>query len=77
MSKNVLFILGMFASIAVAIAAQAKDFPPPWDKILSLGGLAGTAVSGFLAQRPRDEWTPEKRQWKRTEQDLERLSDQE
>jgi hypothetical protein len=77
MSKNALFLLGLFASIGVAVAGGAKDLPSPWDKILSLGGLAGTAITGYLAQRPRDEWTPERRAETRTERDTDRLLERE
>jgi len=74
MTKNTLFILGMFGSICVGVAGAAKDLGHPWDHVLVLAGLAGTAINGFLAQRPREEWTEEKREEKRTEQDLERLT---
>ncbi len=77
MSKNALFLLGLFASIGVAVAGGAKDLPPPWDKILSLGGLAGTAITGYLAQKPREEWTAEKRAELRTARDTDRLLEDE
>ena len=77
MSKNSLFLLGMIASIAAAVAGQAKDFPHPWDKILGLGGIAGTAITAYLAQHPRLEWTEEKRQDHRDAEDLKRLTAEE
>jgi hypothetical protein len=76
MSKNVLFLLGMCASIAVAIAPNAKEFDHPWDHILSLGGLAGTAITGYLSQKPRREWSDERRQEHRDQLDLDRLADE-
>jgi hypothetical protein len=77
MSKNTLFLVGMVASIGVGVAAAAKDLPPPWSQILMIGGLAGTAINGFLAQRPREEWSAQKRQEKRTDQDTDRLLEEE
>jgi hypothetical protein len=76
MSKNALFLLGMVASIAVAIAGDAKNADPPWDRILSLSGLAGTAITGYLAQKPRREWTDERRQEHRDQLDLQRLAEE-
>lgn len=54
---NILWWLGMAASIGVSVAAVADKFSPPWNEILSLVGVVGAAVNGYLLQRPRKEWT--------------------
>jgi hypothetical protein len=74
-SRHSAFVLGMFASIAIAIAGDAKNCDPPWDRILSLGGLAGTAITGYLAQPKRQLWTEDRRQDQREQDDLDRLAD--
>jgi hypothetical protein len=63
--NNARWIMGLVASVLVALAGQADKMPHPWDNILSVGGIIATAVTGYMVQRPRDEWTPEQRQTKR------------
>lgn len=62
MNPNHAWFLGLFASIVVAVAGQADQFPHPYDHIFSLGGIIGTAISGYMTQRPRREWTEAERQ---------------
>lgn len=62
MNPNMAWYVGLFASIAIAVAGQADQFPHPYDHIFSLGGIIGTAISGYMAQRPRREWTEAERE---------------
>lgn len=61
-NANALWWLGLIASVAVAVAAVADKFSPPWNEIAVLVGVAGAAINGYLLQRPRKEWTEAKRE---------------
>ena len=65
MNPNIKFWVGMFASIFAAVASLAPQVDPPYDKILMLAGLVGTAINGVLIQRGRDEWDFERRETER------------
>ena len=65
MNPNVKFWIGMVASILVAVAGMAPQIDPPYDKILTLAGLVGTAINGVLIQRGREEWDYERREAER------------
>ena len=49
---NLPYYLGLFASICVAVAGQAELIPEPYRHWVSLLGIIGTAVNGYLIQRP-------------------------
>lgn len=66
MSTNARWMLGLIASIAVAVAGQADAFPHPYDHVFSLGGIVGTAITGYMMQPARSVWTEEKREAVRT-----------
>ncbi len=65
MNPNIKFWVGMVASILVAVASMAPQIDPPYDKILMLAGLVGTAINGVLIQRGRDEWDYQRREAER------------
>lgn len=44
--------VGMVAAVLVAFAGQAEVFPEPYRHIVSALGIAGTAISGYMIQRP-------------------------
>jgi hypothetical protein len=52
-STEAKFWAGMVASILVAIAGQAEVLPEPWRHYASIGGIVGTAVTGYMLQSPR------------------------
>jgi hypothetical protein len=53
MTKNTLLILGLIACVLTALGAAAKMLPVDWNAPMTVLGIVGTAVTGFLAQRPR------------------------
>jgi hypothetical protein len=53
--KNLLYIIGMFASVCVAVVGQAEVFPEPYRHYVSIAGIVGTAVNGYLATHPVDD----------------------
>lgn len=61
MSANMVWIIGLIASVLAAVAGIAETFPAPWDRVLALLGVIGTAITGYMAQRPREAWSEEKR----------------
>jgi hypothetical protein len=52
MSANAKYWVGMVASVLTAIAGQAEVIPEPYRHIVSLLGIVGTAISGYMIQRP-------------------------
>lgn len=61
-ANNILFGLGLLASILLTVAGIADQFTPPWNELASLGGAIGAGINGFLMTRPRKEWSDEKRE---------------
>jgi hypothetical protein len=54
-STEAKFWAGMVASILVAIAGQAEVLPEPWRHYASIGGIVGTAVTGYMLRSPRQD----------------------
>lgn len=52
MSPNVKYWVGMGAAVLMALAGQVDAMPEPWNHIFSIGGVVGTAISGYMIQRP-------------------------
>lgn len=44
MNENAKYWIGMAASVLVALAGQADATPEPWNHLLSIGGVIGTAI---------------------------------
>jgi hypothetical protein len=44
--------IGLAASILVALAGQPDSVPDNWRHILGLLGIVGTAINGYMLQRP-------------------------
>ena len=61
MTANKAWVIGLVASVLAALAGIAETFPAPWDRVLALLGVIGTAVTGYMAQRPREAWSDDKR----------------
>ena len=57
MTTNLAWFLGLLAFVGTACASQVASFPEPWRPWIAIGGVIGTAVSGYMMQRPRREWT--------------------
>ena len=53
MSAEVALWLGLAASILTAVSAQADVFPEGWRPWVTILGIVGTAVSGWLIRTPR------------------------
>jgi hypothetical protein len=53
MSAEVALWLGLVASVLSAAAAQADVFPTGWRPWVTLAGVLGTAISGWLMRSPR------------------------
>lgn len=51
-NANAKYWVGMVATIVVALAGQAEVFPEPYRHYLSVLGILGTAVMGYMIQRP-------------------------
>ena len=62
MSSNVRWFLGLVASILVALSANLDKLPESLRTYFAVGGIIGTAVTAYMIQRPREEWTDEKRE---------------
>jgi hypothetical protein len=45
--------IGLIASVCMAVTGQADALPHPWHHILSVIGIALTAVSGYMLERRR------------------------
>lgn len=54
MTTNTKWVLGLVAAILVAVAGQPDAVPEPLRHWLGLGGLIGTAISGYMIRRPDD-----------------------
>lgn len=52
MSTQAQWWFGLFGSILVAVAGQAEVVPEPWRHYVSLGGIIGTAITGYMVRRP-------------------------
>lgn len=52
MNPNVKYWIGMVASVCVALAGQAEVIDEPYRHYVSILGIVGTAVNGYLLQRP-------------------------
>jgi hypothetical protein len=52
MSNNARYWVGMIASVLVALAGQAEVIPEPYRHVVSVLGIVGTAVTGYMIQRP-------------------------
>jgi high-affinity nickel permease len=48
MNSNVKWWAGMVACVLIALAGQADAMPEPWNHVFSIGGVIGTAVSGYM-----------------------------
>jgi hypothetical protein len=46
------FWLMLIASVLIAVAGGLDGMPHPWNHLLSVAGLAGSAINGFLIRRP-------------------------
>lgn len=53
--------VGMIVSICAALTGVADTFPKPYDRILGLLGVIGTAASAYRIQSQRDEWSEDER----------------
>lgn len=56
------WFLGMLASIATALAPIAATVDEPYKTWLTIGGVAGTAITGYMMKPPRsverrERWT--------------------
>lgn len=52
MSSQARWWVGLVASVVVAFAGQAEVFPEPYRHLVSALGIAATAASGYMLQRP-------------------------
>ena len=50
--KNIAYIVGMIASVCMALVGQAEVIPEPYRHWVAVLGIIGTAVNGYLAQHP-------------------------
>jgi len=53
MNTEIALWLGLAASVLSALGAQANLFPDPWKAPITLLGVVGTAVTGWLVRSPR------------------------
>lgn len=51
-TTNTKYWVGLVASVLVALASETTLFPASWHSVLSILGLVGTAVNGYMIQRP-------------------------
>jgi hypothetical protein len=52
MTGNTKYWVGLLASIFAALSADTTLFPPSWHSWLTLLGVLGTAINGYMIQRP-------------------------
>ena len=52
MNNNARYWIGMVASVCIALAGQAEILPEPSRHIVSILGIVGTAMNGYMIQRP-------------------------
>lgn len=45
--------LSLLASILTALGAQLHGVPEPWNHVVNIAGITGTAISGWVLQSPR------------------------
>jgi hypothetical protein len=55
---NTIWWIGLVTSVLVALAAANLDVPEPYKTVLTIGGIIGTAINGYLIRPARnpDEW---------------------
>jgi hypothetical protein len=58
---NIAWHLGLFAFVLMALAGANLDIPEPYRTWIAIGGIVGTAISGYLAKFPRDPSARERR----------------
>lgn len=51
MTSQLRYWIGMIASICTALAGQAEVIDEPYRHVVSILGIAGTAVTGYMIQR--------------------------
>jgi hypothetical protein len=51
---QVAYLVGLITCVVAAVLGQAELVGEPWHHYLSLVGIVGTAVNGYLLQPPRD-----------------------
>ena len=64
MNANTAWIIGLIASVFTAVAGVANTFPDPYNRIMALMGVIGTAISGYMAQPRRRAWGDDEREAK-------------
>jgi len=50
--KNIAYIIGMIASVCMALVGQAEVIPEPYRRWVAILGIIGAAVNGYLVQHP-------------------------
>lgn len=51
---QIAYVAGLVGFVCVAVLGQAELIGEPWHHWISIAGIVGTAVSGYLIQPPRD-----------------------
>jgi len=51
---QIAYFVGLIACVSGALLGQAELVGEPWHHYLSVLSIAGTAVTGYLMQPPRD-----------------------
>lgn len=51
---QIAYWVGLVSFVCAALLGQAEMIGEPWHHYLSIAGIVGTAVSGYLLQPPRD-----------------------
>lgn len=52
MNQNTKYWVGLVASVLTALAGQAEIIPEPWRHYVSVLGIIGSAINGYMIQRP-------------------------
>lgn len=65
MSRQTKYVIGMIASILTACAGAAKLVDAPYDDLLTIGGVIGTAITAYQADRRKHRSQPRQRPPKR------------
>jgi len=55
MSQTV-WVIGLLTSVAGALLGQSDLVGEPWKHYLTVAFIVGTAVSGYMVQKPAPKW---------------------
>lgn len=62
MSENARYWVGMLASVCVTLAGQAEVIPEPYRHWVSILGIVGTAITGYMIRRPPADLNPQQKE---------------